>query len=142
MPATLLGLFFISFLAATVVPLSSEAVLSVLIISEASPLNVIMVATAGNWLGGLTSYFLGLLGKWEWLEKYFKVKKEKVLRFHQKYHKHGSFLALFCWLPFVGDLLAVVLGFARINIYYVAVFMLAGKLIRYIIWYYLTILLI
>ena len=70
-----LGLFLSSFLGATIIPLSSEIVLS-LLLTQGFDLNLsIIIATIGNWLGGLSSYFLGRLGKWSTLEKYFKLKK-------------------------------------------------------------------
>ena len=73
-----LGLFIASFLGATIIPFSSEVVFSLLIINGYDIKVSLLVATIGNWLGGLSSYFLGRLGKWETLEKYFKLKKEKI----------------------------------------------------------------
>ena len=65
-----IGLFLASFLGATIIPLSSEIVLSILL-AKGYDLNIsIVVATIGNWLGGLSSYFLGTLGKWSFVEKY------------------------------------------------------------------------
>ena len=65
------GLFLSSFLAATVLPLSSEVVLSVVLANQ-YPLAVsILFATLGNWLGGLSSYGLGRLGKWSLLQRFF-----------------------------------------------------------------------
>jgi membrane protein YqaA with SNARE-associated domain len=64
---SLRGLFLASFLAATIVPFSSEALLSFLIISGTDPYTAILVATAGNWLGGMSSFAIGYPGKWEWM---------------------------------------------------------------------------
>ena len=76
-----IGLFLASFLGATIIPLSSEIVLSILL-AKGYDLNVsIVVATIGNWLGGLSSYFLGTLGKWSFVEKYFRIRKEKIITF-------------------------------------------------------------
>jgi len=75
-----IGLFLASFLGATIIPLSSEIVLSILL-AKGYDLNLsIAVATIGNWLGGLSSYFLGTLGKWSFVEKYFIIRKEKIVR--------------------------------------------------------------
>ena len=68
------GLFLASFLAATVVPFSSEALLTVLIVNGTDVTSAIVVATAGNWLGGMSSYAIGYMGKWEWIEKYLRSK--------------------------------------------------------------------
>ncbi len=128
-----LGLFAAAFLAATVVPMSSDIVLMVMIAAGFDMVTCVIVATAGNWLGGMTSYYLGYLGKWSWIEKYLKVSPVKAGRMKTYIDKFGSFTALLSWLPFVGDALAVVLGFVRSNPFKVAIFMLIGKCLRYIV---------
>jgi len=133
------GLFLASFLGATIIPLSSEIVLSVLL-AKGYDFNLsIIIATLGNWLGGLSSYFLGTLGKWSFVEKYFRIKKEKILSFKTKIYKWVSACAFFCSLPIVGDPLAISLGFFRVNVIKVSIWMLFGKLVKYIIWAILTI---
>ena len=73
-----LGLFIASFLAATVVPFSSEVVFSAMVFGGLDAWTCVLVATLGNWLGGMTCYYLGRLGKIEWIEKYLRIKKEKM----------------------------------------------------------------
>lgn len=133
-----IGLFIASFLGATIIPFSSELVLSLLIIKGYDFNLSLLVATTGNWLGGLSSYFLGRLGKWSTLEKYFRLKKEKIVKFKTNIDKWGSLLAFFCWLPIIGDPIAVGLGFFRTNYLLVAIWMFIGKLIRYIVWAFVT----
>lgn len=133
-----LGLFIASFLGATIIPFSSELVFSLLIIKGYDFNLSLLVATTGNWLGGLSSYFLGRLGKWSTLEKYFRLKKEKIVKFKTNIDKWGSLLAFVCWLPIVGDPIAVGLGFFRTNYVLVAIWMFIGKLIRYIVWAFIT----
>ena len=133
-----LGLFIASFLGATIIPFSSELVFSLLIIKGYDFNLSLLVATTGNWLGGLSSYFLGRLGKWSTLEKYFRLKKEKIVKFKTNIDKWGSLLAFFCWLPVIGDPIAVGLGFFRTNYILVAIWMLLGKFIRYIMWALVT----
>ena len=132
------GLFLASFLAATVLPFSSEALLSLLIISGYDMKMCIIVATIGNWGGGMSSYFLGYLGKWQWIEKYLRVKREKVLQYKKKMYNKSALFAFLTWVPVVGDLIAICLGVIRSNIILVSTFMLLGKLGRYIVWGYLT----
>ena len=133
-----LGLFIASFLGATLIPFSSELVFSLLIIKGYDFNLSLLVATTGNWLGGLSSYFLGRLGKWSTLEKYFRLKKEKIVKFKTNIDKWGSLLAFFCWLPIIGDPIAVGFGFFRTNFLLVALWMFIGKLIRYIVWAFVT----
>ena len=130
----LFGLFISSFLSATVIPFSSEFVLSFMILNGFDIYLTILIATIGNWLGGLSSYLIGRLGKWTIVEKYFRVDKNKVFNFKLKVDRWGSVLAFFSWLPIIGDVIAVSLGFFRINFILVSIWMLLGKILRYIIW--------
>jgi membrane protein YqaA with SNARE-associated domain len=128
------GLFLASFLAATVLPLSSEVVLSILLGLGFDPFLCIASASIGNTLGGLTCYWIGLLGKVSWMEKYLKIKYEKVEKMQLWMKNKGSVLALLTFLPVVGDVIAVTLGFMRSNVWAVVFFMFIGKTIRYIVW--------
>lgn len=133
-----LGLFLASFLGATVIPLSSEIVLSYLIVKGFDINLSVIIASIGNWLGGLSSYFLGSLGKWEFIEKYFRIKKEKIIRFKVKIDRWGSTYAFLCCLPIIGDPIAVSLGFFKINFMRVSLWMFIGKLAKYIVWAIIT----
>ena len=95
---------------------------------------VVAVATAGNFLGGLTSYGIGRLGKWEWIER-LGVKPETLAKQKSKVDKYGSLVALLSWVPFVGDVLAVALGFYRVAFIPSAVYMFIGKAGRFVAWY-------
>lgn len=129
-----LGLFLASFLAATILPLSSEVVLSILLSSGLNPVSCLIWVSIGNTLGGMTCYWIGLLGKIEWMEKYLKIKYEKVQKIQHWMQNKGSVLALLTFLPVVGDVIAVGLGFMRSNVWYVLLFMLIGKTLRYFVW--------
>lgn len=133
-----LGLFIASFVAATVIPFSSEALLSLMIYSNYNIYLCITISTIGNTFGGMSSYYLGYIGKWSWLEKYFGIKKEKIDNLHSKIKFKGSLIAFLTWIPIIGDLIAVLLGVLRVNTKYVLLFMFLGKLARYIVWAYLT----
>ena len=76
----------------------------------------------------------GRIGKWEWIEKWFHVSEEKLLKQKSKIDKYGSWIALITWLPFVGDVFAIGLGFYKLNFAKCAVFMLIGKGARFAIW--------
>jgi len=134
-----LGLFFASFLAATIIPfLSSEALLSLMIVNQYSLGTVLLVATIGNWLGGLSCYYIGWLGKWNLIEKHLKIKASTLERFKPKVDRWGAPLAFFCWIPVIGDPLAVGLGLFKTNPISVALWILIGKGIRYLVWAYIT----
>lgn len=130
----LIGLFLGCFLAATVVPFSSDFLMVGVLIAGINPVLAIIVATAGNWLGGLTSYYIGFIGKWDWIEKWFKVKEETLLKQKNNIDKYGSMLAFLTWLPIIGDIFAVTLGFYKVNFTKSAIFMLIGKGARFAFW--------
>jgi membrane protein YqaA with SNARE-associated domain len=72
----LIGLFLGCFLAATIVPFSSDFLMVGILIAGVNPVLALIVATSGNWLGGLTTYYIGRIGKWNWIEKWFKEKRK------------------------------------------------------------------
>lgn len=125
------GLFIMSFLAATIIPMSSEGLLAVMIFNDFNPIILLIAASSGNILGGMSSYALGYIGNWTLIEKYLRTKKEKVLKYERKVQKYGALIAFLTWLPFVGDVLALALGFFRVSITKSLVFMSIGKVSRY-----------
>ena len=76
---------------------------------------------------------LGWLCKWEWIERYLRVKREKLEAVHERVGKYGVWAALLTWLPIVGDLIAIAMGLLRTNPWGTAVLMAIGKLTRYLI---------
>ncbi|PKL17418.1 MAG: hypothetical protein CVV49_11040 [Spirochaetae bacterium HGW-Spirochaetae-5] len=127
-----LGLFTAGFLAATVLPLGSEVLFSTMLYGNYDFTLCLISASAGNTLGGMSSYLLGYLVKWEWLEKYMNVNIEKVKSLHLKIKDRIALASLLCWLPVIGDPLAVALGFMRAPVWKVFIFMFAGKFSRYL----------
>ena len=129
----LLGLFLGCALSATVVPFSSELLRTGALVAGFNPWLVVLVATLGNTLGGMVSFLLGWLCKWEWLEKYLKVDRQKLENIRCKVSRYGYPAALFAWLPIVGDLVAIAMGLLRLNPWITALLMFVGKFVRYIL---------
>lgn len=129
----LFGLFLGCALSASIFPFSSEALVAGTLLVYGNVWVVILVATAGNTLGGMTSFFLGWLCKWDWLEKYLRVDREKLDKIHQKVSRYGYPAALLAWLPIVGDLIAIAMGLLRLRPLPTAILMFVGKLSRYIV---------
>jgi Predicted membrane protein len=127
----LLGLFIGSFLSATIIPFSSEFLVTGLMYAGAKPFDLFVWATLGNWLGSVSTYYLGYIGKWKWIEKWFKITPEKLEKQQKRIAKFGSWISLVVWLPVVGDVLALALGFYRISPYKCIPFMLIGKALRF-----------
>ena len=127
-----LGLFISALLAGSIIPFSSELVMVALVKVGLSPAVCVLAATLGNTLGGMTCYYMGHLGKTDWIEKYFKVKKEKIEKTQRFLQGKGAVMAFFAFLPFVGEAIAIALGFMRSNVFLTTTSMFAGKLLRYI----------
>ena len=119
--ASLASLLGASFLASTLVPISSEVALFAVLRLDADLLwPAIGVATLGNTLGGLTTYLIG---------RYFGSKKP--LTQLERVRRYGSPLLALAWLPLVGDALCLAAGWARLNWVAVALWSAAGRFARY-----------
>ncbi|OOZ37513.1 YqaA family protein [Solemya velesiana gill symbiont] len=123
-------LFSSSFLASTLLPGGSEAVLGYTAIeSTASLLTLWSTATAGNTLGGLTSWAIG----W-WLLRRFPdrgLHKPEHQKAQHRIQRYGSPLLLLSWLPVVGDPLCLAAGWSGIRLLPAALFIVIGKGLRY-----------
>lgn len=126
------GLLLASFLSATVLPFSSEAVLAGMIYAGGDPVLCVAVATFGNTLGGMSSYWIGRIGKLEWMERYLGVKEEKLQKWLPRIQKYGSFFGILSFMPVFGDAIPLGLGFLRVNLWLTCFWMALGKLLRYI----------
>lgn len=119
--ASLWTLFASSFLAATLLPGGSEAVLvAVLSVHPASAWQALVFATLGNTLGGMSSYLVGRL-----------LPQKKPLKGLDLLKRFGSPLLLLSWVPFIGDALCVGAGWLRLNAALAALYMAIGKAARY-----------
>ncbi|MBU2622636.1 MAG: DedA family protein [Proteobacteria bacterium] len=128
-----IGLFIASFLAATILPLSSEFVLIYLLLNNYDPFLSITVATTGNVLGSFVNHALGFWGSFLVMERLLRLSKTEIARSEQRFNKYGVFSLLFAWVPIIGDPLTVAAGVLKINIYLFLILVTAGKLFRYII---------
>lgn len=125
------GLFIAAFLAGSVLPFSSEVVLGLLIAAGYDAIGCTVAASLGNWLGGMTCYYIGRLGKTVWIEKYLKLSHEKLEKAQRFLQGKGSVMGFFAFVPGIGDAIVVALGLMRANLWGVSLSMLLGKGIRY-----------
>ena len=124
---SLLSLFASSFLSATILPGNSEVVLVAMLLAKVSqPWWLVVIATMGNSLGGLTNVILGrffpLREKSRWQEKAVDWLK-----------RYGAATLLLSWMPVIGDLLCLLAGWMRISWGPVLFFLCLGKALRYIV---------
>ena len=133
-----LGLFVSAFLAATILPLSSEVVLGALLLAELDPVTLVAVATAGNVLGSVVNYGIGYVGSVYLLKNVLKISEAKFERSKQRFEKYGAVSLLFAWVPIIGDPLTLIAGVLRINIWLFLLLVTLGKLGRYVAVTYVT----
>ena len=130
----LLGLFIGTFLAATILPFSSDALYIAVLAATKDPIGCLAVGTVGNWLGSVVTYWIGWIGRWEWIEKWFKVKRETLEKQKVKIDKYGVWLALLAWIPIIGDVIAIALGFYRTRPWATMFLLFVGKFARFLLW--------
>ena len=131
-----LGMGVSAFIAGSVFPFSSELVLAGLLLSGLSPWPLFVSATAGNVLGSMFNYWVGTLGRLEWIERYLHVPREKIFRTQRWMQHGGAWMGFFCFLPILGSELSVTPGFMRSGVVTSFISILLGKALRYalLIW--------
>ncbi|MCF6253203.1 MAG: DedA family protein [Thiomicrorhabdus sp.] len=132
------GLFVSAFLAATILPLSSEIILVALLLSEVSPVTLVVVATIGNVLGSVVNYVIGFWGGTFLQRKVLKVSETDFEKSEQRFRKLGTLSLLFAWVPIIGDPLTLVAGVLRVNFILFLVLVTLGKFGRYWVVAYIT----
>ena len=120
---SLLSLFVAAFLAATVIPLSSEAALfAVLKLHGELYWQALIIATAGNTLGGMSSYLIGRF-----------IGSKRPLNQLGRVQQYGAPVVALAWLPLVGDGLCIAAGWLKLNWAAVAAWQMLGRFLRYLV---------
>lgn len=123
---SLWAMFVVAFVAATVVPVSSEVLLVALVRLHPEQLaRILAVATIGNTLGGMTTYALG-----RWVAGRVSPEQTKSA-WAERLRRWGAPALLLAWAPVFGDLLCGLAGWMRMSWWQVLLYMAAGKLARY-----------
>ena len=127
-------LFIISFLAATILPLSSEITLAGLMaVQSYNNFILLLVASLGNILGSSFNWFLGIYSRKFESKKWFPFNQKQMKRSSKWFLKYGKWSLLFAWLPIVGDPLTFVAGTMRIHFLNFLVLVPIGKVARYLV---------
>ena len=133
-----LSLFAISFLAATILPFSSELTLAGLIAtSDYDNLLLLIVASFGNVLGSVVNWALGSYSRNLTTKKWFPFKETQIERSSKWFRKFGKWSLLFAWVPVLGDPLTLVAGILRVKFIDFIILVAIGKVSRYLLIYYL-----
>lgn len=130
------GMFIASFIAGSVFPFSSEAVMTGLQLAGVALVPLFLSATSGNILGSMFNYWVGTLGDPVKIQKYTRVKPEKLEKFCRFMESRGAWLGFFTFVPILGSVISVSLGFLRANVWISLLSITIGKSLRYavLIW--------
>ena len=129
-----ISLFISAFLAATILPAQSEAVLAYQI--SAAPNEIVMliaIATFGNVMGALVNWGLGMFATRYRNRAWFPVGRDKLEKAEGRYQKFGRYSLLLSWVPFIGDPITVVAGVLREPLWSFLVLVTIAKSSRYIV---------
>ncbi len=130
---TYLSLFVAAFLAATLLPLSSEALLAALIYQHYSLPLLWIVATLGNTLGSCVNWYLGKQCLHLQQKKWFPFSQAQINNAQARFKKYGHWSLLFAWVPVIGDPLTFFAGIMRISFCRFLILVFCGKAIRYLL---------
>ena len=133
-----LSLFVISFLAATILPFSSELTLTGLIAtSNYDNLLLLIFASFGNVLGSVVNWALGFYSRNLTTKKWFQFKDKQIENSSKWFNKLGKWSLLFAWVPVIGDPLTLAAGLLRVKFIEFVILVTIGKFSRYFLIYYL-----
>jgi len=122
----LASVFVVAFVSATLLPLGSEpAVFGFVKLNPDRFWAAIVVATAGNTLGGAVDYWMGRGAK-------FAIARHQDTRYFRGLQRFGPKVLLLSWLPVVGDPLCAVAGWLRLPFWQSVAYMAIGKFLRYV----------
>ena len=125
-------LFTSAFLAATILPVSSEVVLAGMLASgRADPVLLLAIATVGNTLGSVLNWVLGRFIETLRTRRWFPVSADRYEKASRTFRRFGVWTLLFAWVPVVGDAFTVVAGAARVRLGLFIVAVAIGKAARY-----------
>lgn len=127
------GMLIASFIAGSVFPFSSEAIMLAMLAAGIDPWELVAFASIGNVAGSMFNYGVGRMGRLDWIEKYLHVKKEKLDKARKFMGGHGAWMGFFTFLPILGSAISILLGLMRANVVITLISITLGKVMRYVI---------
>jgi membrane protein YqaA with SNARE-associated domain len=125
------GLFALSFLASTLLPVGSEWLLVLMLLNGSDPLAAVAVASAGNYLGSCTTWAVGVWGGPFLIRRILRIDPAAEAAAERFYRRYGVWSLLLSWLPFIGDPLCLAGGVFKVGFIRFSLLVFTGKLVRY-----------
>ena len=126
-------LFGSAFLAATILPFSSELLLFAMLRDGGNPLLLVVIATLGNTLGAVVNWLLGVYLLRFQDRRWFYFSRDQIARAQRWYRRYGFWSLLFAWMPLGGDALTLIAGIMKLRLWLFLVLVGSGKGLRYIL---------
>ena len=126
-------------LAATILPLSSEIVLTSMLLTNLFEKNILLiVASSGNILGSIINWYLGIKINVYKDRKWFPVSSQQLEKSKYYFNKYGLWSLLLAWVPIIGDPITLLAGVLKVR-FGVFVFLVSiSKISRYVFILYLS----
>ncbi|MGA0943988.1 MAG: YqaA family protein [Alphaproteobacteria bacterium] len=132
-------LSLISFLAATILPFSSEVVLTTMYLSNSfEPYFLLIFASIGNIMGSITNWYLGKKITLFQNRKWFPVSPDQLERSRKYFQKYGLWSLLLAWVPIIGDPLTLLAGVLKVRFSIFFLLVSISKISRYVFILYLA----
>jgi len=129
-----IGLFMAALLAATILPMQSEAVLVGLLLTGEYPVVALLtVASCGNILGAALNWWLGRGIEHFRHRSWFPVNEDRLTQAQHWYRRYGKWSLVLCWMPVIGDPLTVVAGVMREPLPIFLLIAGSAKIARYLV---------
>jgi membrane protein YqaA with SNARE-associated domain len=126
-----IGLFVLSFLASTLLPVGSEWLLVLMLLNGNEPVATVAVAAVGNYLGGCTTWAVGVWGGPFIVHKILRIDPAAQAAAERFYRRYGVWSLLLSWLPVIGDPLCLAGGILKVGFIRFSLLVFTGKLVRY-----------
>jgi membrane protein YqaA with SNARE-associated domain len=128
-----LGMGVMAFLSGSVLPLTSEVLMILLLGMGLNSFPLVLVSTLGNTIGGVTCFYTGRIVQKETVQRLFKVSDRRMRQADRLIQRYGFWASFFSFVPLIGTAILLTLGVMRVSWWRVTLVMMFGKFLRYLL---------
>lgn len=128
-----LGMGFMAFLSGSVLPLTSEVLMIILMGMGLNTFGIVLVSTIGNTIGGVTCYYTGRIVSKERVARCFRVSDRRMHQADRIINRYGYWASFLSFVPLIGTAILLTLGVMRADCMKVTAIMMLGKFLRYLL---------
>ena len=132
-PYGYLGMGVMAFLSGSVLPLTSEVLMILLLGMGLNSFPLVLVSTLGNTIGGVTCFYTGRIVQKETVQRLFKVSDRRMRQADRLIQRYGFWASFFSFVPLIGTAILLTLGVMRVSWWRVTLVMMFGKFLRYLL---------